>query len=95
MNDLQEAQDAKQCRFAVYDAEYMSVKGTGTKKTKICFFYWWVCERFQHQHERVTSSDMSANQLVFDHNASLNASHKNKEQCSNASLQDWYDEGCE
>lgn len=38
--DLQEAQAQKQCRYAIYDAEYESVKGTGTIKNKLCFFYW-------------------------------------------------------
>ncbi len=42
VGDLQEAQKDKQCRFAIFDAEYKSTKGTDTIKNKICFFYWYV-----------------------------------------------------
>ncbi len=38
--DLQKAAAERQCRFAVYDAEYESTKGTGQTKTKLVFFYW-------------------------------------------------------
>ena len=38
--DLIEAEVAKECRYAVYDADY-SLKD-GQKRSKLVFFLWWV-----------------------------------------------------
>ncbi len=40
VGDLQKAAEKRECRFAIYDAEYISTKGTGQTKTKLVFFYW-------------------------------------------------------
>ena len=39
VTDLKEAAKNRQCRYAIYDAQYTTKT---TTKNKIIFFYWWV-----------------------------------------------------
>jgi len=42
VEDLYNAEKDKECRYAVYDAEYEG--GAGMQKNKILFFMWSVCD---------------------------------------------------